>query len=54
MELVLRQGLGFYDHRTLFADQRLLGRDWIYLTKQGKAVFANRMADLVRRPLNWK
>lgn len=46
------QSLGFYDHGTLFAEQHLLGRDGIHLTKQGKAIFSNGMADLIRRALN--
>ena len=47
-----RQGFGFYDHETLFADQHLLGKDGIHFTKRGKAIFTNRMADLVKRALN--
>ncbi|PKU33782.1 rna-directed dna polymerase from mobile element jockey- hypothetical protein [Limosa lapponica baueri] len=41
-----RQSFGFYDHGTQFADQHLLGRDGIHLTKQGKSIFASKMADL--------
>lgn len=30
------QGFGFHDHRTLFDDYNLLGRDGIQLTRKGK------------------
>jgi len=46
------QGSGFCDHRNLLADQLLLGRDGIHVTKWGKAVFHTRMDDLIRSPLN--
>ena len=44
-----QQDFGFYNYRTLFAHQCLLGRDEIVLTKWGKGIFASRMADLVKR-----
>ena len=47
-----QQGFGFYDNGTLFEDQRVLGKDGIHLAKQGKGIFASRMADLVRTALN--
>ena len=47
-----RPGFGSYDHRTLFTDQCLFGRDGILLTKKGKAIFTIRMADFIRKDLN--
>ena len=46
------QGFRSCNHGTLFADQPLLRRGGIALTKRGKVTFASRMADLVRRALN--
>ena len=45
------QGFRSYNHGTLFADEPLLRRGGIALTKRGKVTFASRMADLVRRAL---
>ena len=33
-------------------DKGLIGKDRIHLTKWGKNIFANRLANLVRRALN--
>lgn len=43
--------LGFKTSGTLFEDQ-LLGRDRIHLNNRGKNIFADRLANLVRRTLN--
>lgn len=45
-------GFLFCDHGTLFTDHCLLRRDGIHLTKQGKAIFASRVADLISRALS--
>lgn len=42
------------DHRILLGDQRLLGRDESHLKKWGRSIFANRLASLVRKALNYK
>ncbi|XP_067418891.1 uncharacterized protein [Emydura macquarii macquarii] len=47
-----REGFGFFDHGMLFQEEGLLGRDGIHLTKTGKSIFADRLANLVRRALN--
>lgn len=46
------QRFGFCDHRTLFENSHLLRRHGIHLTKQSKSIFANRLANIVRRTLN--
>ena len=46
-----RQGFGSYGHETLFEERGLLSKDGIHLTKWGKSVFANRLANQVRRAL---
>ena len=46
------QGFRSYNHGTLFADQHLLGRDGIHLTKQDKGILPSRMADWARKALN--
>jgi len=47
-----QQGLGLYDHRTVSEVRGLLGTDSIHLTKLGKSIFANRLAEVVLRPLD--
>lgn len=46
------QGVHFYSHGILSEVGGLLGRDGIHLTKWSKGIFANRLANLVRRGLN--
>lgn len=45
---------GFYDHKHFFENWKLLAKGRIYLTKWGKSIFASRLANLVRKPLNWE
>lgn len=47
-----RQDFVSYGHGTLFEERGLLSKDGIHLTKWGKSVFANRLANRVRRALN--
>lgn len=42
------QGFGFHDHGTLFDDSKLLERGGTYLTRKGKGISANRLANLVK------
>ena len=48
----LTEGFGFYNHGTGFEHWGLLGRDGIHLIKWSKNIFANRLSNLDRRPLN--
>lgn len=52
MKWCWQQGFGFQDHKTLFEDQGLLGRDGIHLTMVCRSVFTNKLASLVRTVLN--
>jgi len=47
-----REGFGFYDSGTFFNDYNLLERDEIHLSRKGKGIFGNRLANLVWRALN--
>ena len=42
------QGFGFHGHGTLFDDFNLLGRDRNHLTRKGKGIFGNMLANVVR------
>lgn len=46
-----QQGFDVYDRWTLLQDQELLRRDGIHLTKCGKSIFTNMLANLLRRTL---
>lgn len=48
-QLVSTTKIHLQDLGSLFDDQKLLGRDGIPITKWGKNVFANMLANLVRR-----
>lgn len=50
--LVLLTGIDFQDQGTFFKYQRLMGRGRIYLEKQGKIIFAKRLANLLRGAFN--
>lgn len=42
-------GFWFYGHGSLFEHLCAFGRDGIHLAKQGKGIFASKMADVVRK-----
>jgi len=44
--------LGFYDNGTFYEDYKLLERDGIPLSRRGRAIFVNRLANLVKHALN--
>ena len=46
------EGFGFYDSKAFFEDYNMLGRDGIHLSRRGKGIFSNRLANLVRWALN--
>jgi len=45
------KGLGFSDRGTFFNDYNQLERDEIHLSRKGKGIFGNRLANLVWRAL---
>lgn len=44
-----QQNFHFDDHGTLYEGQQLFGRYGTHLTKQGKSIFANRLANLAKK-----
>jgi len=47
-----REGFGFYHNATFFNDYNLLQKDRPHLSRRGKGIFGNRLANLVWRALN--
>lgn len=47
-----QQRFVFYECGTLFKDRGLLGRDRIYLPRQGRSISVSWWANLMRRSLN--
>ena len=43
---------GFYDNGTFFDDYNLLEKNGTHLSRRGKGIFGNRLANLVCRALN--
>jgi len=46
------EGFGFHDNGIFFSDYNLLERDGTHLSRRGKGIFGNRLANLVCRALN--